>query len=155
MANSAAASGSSFACSAFSYERAMPQVSGSLRMNFFAFGFGVSSMSAILGIAGSGSADRRVHRIVVRFGRRARDRVERGVQRVPRQDRAFDARRQVAHAGEHREPAEMVRGPSGPSLPVAMSRNSRISVSASARVLPLTPTVIIDADALQIAQDSP
>ncbi len=30
----------------------MPQVSGSLRMNFLAFGFGVGSTSAILGMLG-------------------------------------------------------------------------------------------------------
>jgi hypothetical protein len=29
----------------------MPQVSGSLRMNFIAFGFGVGSISAIFGIS--------------------------------------------------------------------------------------------------------
>ena len=30
------------------------------------------------------------------------------MQRMPRQNRAFDARRQIAHAGKHREPAEMM-----------------------------------------------
>ena len=51
MAKSFAASGSSFACSAFSYEREIPQVNGSLSTNFIAFGFGVGSISAILGIS--------------------------------------------------------------------------------------------------------
>jgi hypothetical protein len=34
-----------------SYERDIPQVNGSLRMNFIAFGFGVGSISAIFGIS--------------------------------------------------------------------------------------------------------
>jgi hypothetical protein len=49
MSNSAAASGSFSAGPALSYERVIPQVSGSLRMNFIAFGFGVGSISAIFG----------------------------------------------------------------------------------------------------------
>src|SRR5690606_25271615 len=69
----------------------------------------------------------------------------------------------IAHltrVGKSRMPEKTVSRPrwfgcSGSSLPVAMSRNSWISVSASGRVLPLTAAVIIDADALQIAQDSP
>jgi len=50
MSNSMEASASSCACSALSYERVTPQVSGSLRVNFIAFGLGVSSISAIFGI---------------------------------------------------------------------------------------------------------
>ena len=40
------------AASELSNERAVPQVSLSFRMNLTAFGFGVSSMSAILGMIG-------------------------------------------------------------------------------------------------------
>src|SRR5687768_17513760 len=117
MSKSAAASGSFSACAALSYERVIPQVSGSLRMNFIAFGFGVGSISAILGIVWSllffalGDAARRrfVHRIVVGFGRRRSDRIERRVQRVPRQNRALDAGRQVFHAGENGQPPEVMR----------------------------------------------
>ena len=140
MSNSAAASGSSGACSALSYEREMPQVSGSLRTNFIAFGFGVAFDFGDLG-----------HRVRRPLSLRARasdpsspsvdvvsDRIERGMQRMPRQDRALHARRQVAHAGEDREPAEVMRPAFDvSSLPVAMSRNSWISCSASATGLAL------------------
>src|SRR5258706_12197571 len=51
MSNSADANAPSLACSALSYERVMPQVSGSLRMNFIAFGLGVPSISDIFGIS--------------------------------------------------------------------------------------------------------
>ena len=44
------ASASPFAASALSYERVMHPDNGSLRMNFIAFGFGVGSISAILGM---------------------------------------------------------------------------------------------------------
>src|SRR4051812_30118318 len=107
MSNSWLASGSSFAWSALSYERVIPQVNGSLRMNFIAFGFGVPSISAIFGILGV--AHRRVHWIAIRFGRSDGNGIQRGVQRVPRQDRALDACRQVAHARKYGEPAEVMR----------------------------------------------
>src|SRR5262247_4419889 len=59
MSNSFEASGSSFACAAFSYEREMPHVRGSRRMNFIAFGFGVGSISAIFGIVYLDADERR------------------------------------------------------------------------------------------------
>src|SRR3954469_18757852 len=58
MSKSAAARGSFSAWAALSYERVIPQVNGSLRMNFIAFGFGVGSMSAILGISAMGNVER-------------------------------------------------------------------------------------------------
>src|SRR6185503_321147 len=54
-------------------------------------------------------ADRGVHRVGFRLGGRAVDRVERRVQRVPRQNRAFHAGRQIAYAREHRQAPELVR----------------------------------------------
>jgi hypothetical protein len=41
---------SPFAAPALSYERDIPQVNGSLRMNFIAFGLGVGSISEIFGM---------------------------------------------------------------------------------------------------------
>ena len=58
-------------------------------------------------------------------------------------------------------PANTVSRPSslvsvaGSSWPVAMPRKPSTRRSASLTVLPLTATVIIDAEALQIAHDSP
>jgi hypothetical protein len=52
-------------------------------------------------VAASRIADRCVHRLG--HGRRAGDRIKRGVKGVPRQDRAFDARRKIACASEYHE----------------------------------------------------
>src|SRR4051794_35127312 len=111
MSNSAAASGSSCACAAFSYERLMPQVSGSLRMNFFAFGFGVSSISSILGmikLASSGIAHGGVHGILLGFRGSNGDGIQCRMQRMPWEDRAFDPGRQIPHAGKNGQAAEMM-----------------------------------------------
>ena len=77
------------------------------------------------------------------------------MQRVPRQDRAFDARRQIAHAREYRQPPEVMllaRHIERAGCHVAKFMDQGFSLAAR---LAMTVVVIIDADALQIAHDSP
>ena len=77
------------------------------------------------------------------FGQLGRDRAifsgERGLQRVPRQRRALDAHGKLAHAGEHRELAELGRARL-PRRRAAVTRSWKRSksASASARVLPFS-----------------
>ena len=84
----------------------------------------------------------------------ARRAVERGLERVPGQDRALDAHREFRHAREHRELAEFVGVLAGAARdqPVKRARTARASLPSS---VPLTACVIIDADALLIAQPLP
>src|SRR4030067_718237 len=105
MANNWEASGSAAADSALSKERAVPQVNLSFSTSLTAFGFGVSSMSAILGMGcqqflvwlflAYSSARNRIgfafsrDRNFVPFGR-VQNRMQRGMQRMPWQDRALD-----------------------------------------------------------------
>src|SRR5674476_1054063 len=109
MANNALASGSSCACPAFSYECPKPQVRGSRKTNFFAFGLGVSSISEIFGMAvvSSSIAQRRVHRVSLGLGGGAGFGVESGLQCVPRQDGALHAHWQLADARENRQPTNV------------------------------------------------
>ena len=52
---------------------------------------------------------RGVHGIILRLGRGGVNGMKRGVQRMPRQNRAFHPRRQIAYPRENRQTPQMVR----------------------------------------------
>ena len=87
-----------------------------------------------------------------RDGRRAA--LERRVQRVPAQARALHARRELAHARERGELAERRIGRPRPAASAGRAP-CRTARAIAARSLPLTASVISEAEAVEMAQPLP
>ena len=99
-----------------------------------------------------------VRRSLIRSFRRRRRAaaVQRRAQRVPRERRTLHAHRELPHAAEDRELAEaLVRRPGTAGSEVTRRWKPSNSFSTSSTRRPFTPSVISEAEAVEIAQPEP